>query len=88
MEENIWQLITMLICLYIIYECRKPHQILAFGEYAVLLVLPAAVTAVFYALTALTDWAGGHIWSAPIRFFSFLMLAVFVNRMQKATHRG
>lgn len=88
MEENIWQFITLIVCVYIIFECRRLSRIPVFGAYALLLASSAAATAIFYALTVFTDWSGGHIWSAPIRLFSFLMLAVFVNKIQKAAHRG
>lgn len=88
MEENIWQLITIAICIYILLGCRKLYRVPRIGSYALLLALPAFATAVFYALTALTDWSGGHEWSAPIRFFTYLMLAGGVNRMLKVANRG
>lgn len=88
MEENIWQLITIAVCIYILIGCRRLAKVPAIGSYILLLALPAAVTAAFYTLTALTDWVGGHEWSAPVRLFSFLMLAAGINRALGATHRG
>lgn len=88
MEENIWQLITIAVCIYILIGCRRLAQVPAIGSYILLLALPAAVTAAFYTLTALTDWTGGHELSAPVRLFSFLMLAAGINRALRATHRG
>lgn len=88
MEENIWQLITMAVCIHILIGCKKLYKVTKIGSYAMLLALPAGVTAVFYALTALTDWTGGHEWSAPVRLFTYLMLAGGVNRMLKVANRG
>jgi len=88
MDENIWQLITIAVCIYILLGCRELYRVQKIGSYALLLALPAGATAIFYALTVFTDWSGGHDWSAPVRLFTFLMLAGGVNRMLRAANRG
>ena len=88
MVDNIWQLITIAICIYILIACRRLSRTPRIGSYALLLELPAGVTAIFYALTLFTGWTGGHEWASPVRMFTFLMLAGGVNRMLKVENRG
>lgn len=88
MEENIWQLITIVICVYILLGCKRLYRVPKIGWYALLLALPAGATAIFYAFTTFADWTGGHEWSAPVRLFTYLMLAGGVNRMLKVANRG
>lgn len=92
--EFVWQIFTALVCLRLIIRAwslgKRAGNV---GAYAWLIILPAAITIVYYTVAALTDWNETDpesfiAWGAAIRLITFVMIDASVERMRRRLGLG